>query len=81
MPRKQLPLQGHQEWATEVPFEDANEQWQSYLLKDGTVLRMKLVVTRVYRFEDVKHPDGEPIYHVESSNMISVSVPDELRGV
>ena len=38
--------------ATEVGFRASGEHWNEYLLDDGTVARLKLVVTGVLRPED-----------------------------
>jgi len=62
----------------EVDFEPKIENWNEYLLEDNTKLRIKLAVTKVRRsnFYDTM---GYPIYHVDSSNLVSVSVPKNLK--
>ena len=65
--------------ATEVGFRTAGEHWNEYLLDDGSVLRLKLVVTSVVRIEDTYDNDGNPVYMAQSTNVLGVSSPDELR--
>ena len=36
--------------ATEVGYRPSGEHWNEYLLDDGTLARVKLIVTGVYRF-------------------------------
>lgn len=61
----------------EVDFEPLAERWNEYRLSDGTLLKMKLAITKIIRLE--KYNDvGEPIYLVSSNNLLSVSVPPNL---
>ena len=53
----------------DVDFEEVEERWNIYRLKDGTTLKVKLVLTGVKRLK--KHgPDGAPIYVVQSQNVV-----------
>ena len=61
----------------EVDYDPLAEKWNEYRLSDGTVLRMKLVVTKIVRL-DLYNDQGEPIYLVNSNNAISASVPPKL---
>jgi hypothetical protein len=65
--------------ATEVGFRTSGEYWNEYLADDGTVIRMKLVVTEVLRIDGQYDPEGNPAYLVKSSNVTAISAPDELR--
>ncbi|MFN2544767.1 MAG: hypothetical protein ABR600_09415 [Actinomycetota bacterium] len=64
--------------ATVVPFQAVTENFNEYLLSDGTVLNMKLVVTEVVRIDNMYDDQGQPVYSVNSQNVTSISVPDEL---
>lgn len=78
MPRREertLP-DGTKDHFSEIGFRDQMEAWNTYLLDDGTVMRMKLVVSKVFKAEHVTHPNGDPVYWAESQNMIVVSVPE-----
>lgn len=56
------------------------EHWNEYLLDDGTVIRMKPVVTEVLRLEGHFDPQGNPAYVVQSTNVTAVDAPEELRS-
>jgi hypothetical protein len=62
----------------DVDFEEVKEYWNVYKLKDGTTLKVKLVLIGVKRLE--KHnPDGTPIYVIQSQNIVrAVDIPKEL---
>ena len=62
-----------------VPVRESHETWNEYVLEDGTVLRMKLVVTEVYRIEGMYDGEGNPVYQVKSSNVPAVLPPDSLK--
>jgi hypothetical protein len=64
---------------TEVGFRSGGENWNEYLADDGTVIRMKLVVTEVLRVDGQYDAEGTPVYLVKSTNVTSISAPDELR--
>jgi hypothetical protein len=64
---------------TEVGFRSAGENFQEYLADDGSVLRVKLVVTNVLRVDGQYDPQGNPLYLVQSTNVMAVSAPEELK--
>ena len=70
--RIQIPGRGQTD-VTEVGFRATGEHWNEYLLDDGTVARVKLVVTSVYRVDGEQDHKGQPVYLIESSNVTSVS--------
>ncbi len=59
--------------AVEVGFKPLREEFNEYLLDDGTLIRLKLVVASVNRIEGQADPLGKQSYVVESSNVMSVS--------
>jgi len=63
---------------TLVDFETMREEYNSYRLSDGAVIRMKTVVTNIIRTEEFT-PTGEPVYIVNSQNVLVADVPDELK--
>jgi len=66
--------------AEDVDFEHEKEQWNTYKLKDGTTLMVKLVLTGVKRMKKWS-PDGTPIYIINSQNVVRVTnVPKELKA-
>ena len=78
MARRKVNFQGQEVWGEEVEFETEREEFNAYILHDGTKLKMKTVVADVLRLE-LRKPDGEPIYLVNSQNMVSAIVPDNLK--
>ena len=74
--RIEIPGRGQID-VTEVGFRSSGEYWNEYLLDDGTIARLKLVVTSVYRLDGERDPKGQPAYIIESSNVTSISAPDE----
>lgn len=62
-----------------IEVSQSNEKWNEYLLDDGTVLKMKLVLKKVLRATDTYDPDGNPIYVAESQNILTVNPPGNLR--
>lgn len=82
MPRKRkitLP-DGRTVDATEIGYRTLGEHWNEYLLDDGTVVRLKPVVTSVVKTDGVYDDNGDPVYLVNSQNVMSVSTPDEAVG-
>ena len=77
--RIQIDFQGKKVWAEVMPVQQSQENWNQYLLSDGSVVRMKTVVTDVLRIENDYDPEGNPIYFIKSANILSVNAPDELR--
>ncbi|MBK5190327.1 MAG: hypothetical protein JJE19_02370 [Methanosarcinales archaeon] len=65
--------------ATNVDFETMQEDWNEYKLEDGTVLKFKTVVSSIIRTENYDPMSGDPVYHVRSTNILRVKVPDELK--
>lgn len=62
-----------------IEIQQSNEHWNQYLLGDGTVIKLKPVATEVWRIEGEWDNDGNPIYVIKSSNVVTVNPPDELR--
>lgn len=65
--------------ATPVDVNQASEYFNQYFLEDGTVLKMKLVATKVFRIDDRFDQDGNPVYFVQSTNVLSIDSPANLK--
>lgn len=65
--------------ATEVGFRSGAENWNEYLLDDGSVVKVKLVATEMLRLDGHHDEKGQPIYLLASTNVMAVSAPEELR--
>ena len=70
--KMKVPYQGRQVEAEEVDFFTRKEDWNEYQLSDGTVIRMKTVVTDVLRLPGEVDPEGNPVYQVRSTNVLGV---------
>ena len=78
MAKKKVNFLGQEVWAEEIEFETEHEGFNTYILHDGTKLKTKNVVAEVFRLDAYKE-DGEPIYLVNSTQIISAIVPENLR--
>ena len=69
------------DWVNTLPVQinQSSEQWNTYLLEDGSVLRVKLVVTKVSRLENSHDTEGNPVYVFQSTNVTSVEAPPNLK--
>ncbi len=65
--------------AEDVDFDVVREEWNEYKLKDGTVLKIKLVVGSVIRTEDYNPMTGDPNYMVQTTNVVKAIVPEKLK--
>ena len=62
-----------------VDVQSSQESWSQYLLGDGASLKLKAVVTEIWRIIDHYDADGNPMYIVRSSNVLVVNAPDDIR--
>jgi hypothetical protein len=73
MRRVKIDWQGKQVDAEEVGWDVVRgEDWSVYKLSDGTTLKVKVTVGKIVRLEE-RHPDGEPIYVVNTLPPIIVA--------
>lgn len=78
--KKKMKLPNGQEVdATILPFQAAGEHWNEYLVDDGTVIRVKVVATEVLRLDEQYDAQDNPIYLLQSTNVMAVSSPDKLK--
>ena len=66
-----VPYQGRQVEGKAVEFLTRKEDFNEYQLTDGTILKIKMVATRIIRLEEEKAPDGKPIYLIQSQNVVA----------
>ena len=79
MTTRKVNLGGREVMAEIVEFETEREGWNSYLLHDGTNLKIKTVLAEILRVENEYSPNGDPIYVVNASPVLSAIVPDHLK--
>lgn len=65
--------------AEEVNFSIENEDWSRYMITDGTEMRIRVVVRKIFELKQPT-PAGYPNMAIESMNLVSTMVPDSLRG-
>jgi hypothetical protein len=74
------PVTQRQVDAEQVDFESKAEPWASYELSDGTMLKIRVILTAVLRIEGEFDQSGNPIYVVSSQNVVQANAPKKLRG-
>ncbi len=65
--------------AMDIDFETIKEDWNEYKLEDGTILKFKTIVSSIVRTEEYDPMTGDPVYHVRSTNVLRVKVPEKLK--
>jgi hypothetical protein len=74
-----VPFEGKIVEGLEMDFKSVKEDWNEYQVNDGVIIRMKVVVTNIAKIPDKYDPEGNPIYVVKSSNVLSTSAPEKLK--
>lgn len=78
-PKTPRILQRDLEESEDIDFTEENEYWNVYKLRDGTTLKIKLVLRGVKRLKKWG-PDGTPMYLINSTNVVrAVNIPKELK--
>jgi len=70
---------GREAEATPMEINQASEYWNQYLLEDGSIVKIKLVATKILRLDNEYDAEGSPVYFVQSTNVLSVNAPDSLK--
>lgn len=79
MPKRKLKLGNEEVTAEVIEFEAERENWNTYILADGTALKVKTVLAEVLRIDDKYAPNGDPLYLANSNIVISSAAPDHLK--
>lgn len=74
-----IHMGGRQVQATPIEVNQSGERWNEYFLEDGTVLKMKLVLKKVFRVDGEHDEEGNPVYVMQSTNVTTVSAPGDLK--
>lgn len=77
--RRKVHFNGQMHDATIVDFEADKESFSTYILHDGSTLKIKAVLTEVFRIEGVFLPNGDPVYGVQAQQVVAVNAPESLR--
>lgn len=60
-----------------IDFSVIKEEWNQYITSDGTIIKMKTVVSKIVRTNRVNEV-GEPYYFVNSTNIVDAEVPESV---
>lgn len=74
-----IPFREREVDAEEIEFKTRQEDWSEYQLMDGTVIRMKPVVSEIFKIPNEYDTEGNPVYIVRSKNVLNVRSPDNLK--
>lgn len=61
--------------AEDMEFRAAKEDWSEYQVEDGFAVRIKLVVSSILKTQE-RDPQGNPVYIVQSTNIVKVLPPE-----
>ena len=78
--RKWRAPDGKEYDVTELGFQNVREHWNEYLLDDGTIVKLKPVATSALRVEGVRDQQGNPVYVIESTNVLTVKPFEKKTG-
>ncbi len=70
---------GGEREGTSISINTSQENFNTYLLEDGTVLKFKTVLIDVIRLDDEYDDDGNPLYVTRTKNIVTAESPDSLR--
>ena len=80
---KYFPTDGAPEFEMlPVEIEKSEESWMKLYLEDGSILKVKLLVSKVARSIDHGIPGrkGEPLYHLQTGTIVIADfIPEELH--
>jgi hypothetical protein len=79
MSNRKVSFGGEMRDATIIDFEVEKESFSTYILHDGTSLKIKPVLVEVFRIEGVWQANGDPVYGVQAQQILAVNAPDSLR--
>ncbi|MFQ5663408.1 MAG: hypothetical protein ACE5HL_06225 [Terriglobia bacterium] len=60
--------------AEDMEFQPTREDWSEYQVEDGFTVRIKLVVSSILKTGE-RDPQGNPVYIVQSTNIVKVLPP------
>ena len=65
--------------AEQIEVNQSSEYWNQYFLEDGSIIKMKLVATKVMRLINQYDQVGNPVYFINSTNVVSIECPENLK--
>ena len=78
-----LNLGGEAVEAEKMDFKPIDENWSLYRLEDGTVVKLRLIVSEIFKLPGADPLTGMPQFLAKSSNVMAVEPPTSsiTRGV
>lgn len=64
-----IQYQGRNISGTEMSFRPTKEDWNEYQLEDGSVVKLRLVVSDIVKTKE-KTPEGQPLVVVKSAMLV-----------
>lgn len=74
-----IPGQPEPKEAELIDLEESKEGWSEYKLADGVTIRLKQVVTEVWRILGEFDVEGNPQYFVKSVGVMNVLAPEDMK--
>jgi len=65
--------------AIELEYKMKSEPWVTIEVEDGTVIRARINIGKIYRLEQYDQMSGEPAYQIASKLDIRSTVPPKLK--
>ena len=75
MKKMKLNLGGKAVEAEKMDFKPIDENWSLYRLEDGTVLKLRLIVSEIFKLPGADPLTGMPQFLAKSSNVMAVESP------
>jgi hypothetical protein len=75
-----LNLGGKTIEAESLSYRPLNEPWSSYQLDDGSIIKLKIVISDVFKLPTPDQLTGLPQYIVRSSNVMSVEPQESVAS-
>lgn len=60
-------------------FQLPKEHWNEYMLEDGTVIKLKVILKAVVRIKDHYDQSGNPVYSFQHQTINHIDVPESLK--
>lgn len=62
-----------------IDVKESHENWSTFSLADGTVVRIKPVLLDVARVKGQYNEEGDPVYALRTSMIVDAKVPSKLK--
>ena len=73
-----IKFQGRDIEADLINISSSDDDWSDFTLEDGTVIKIKTILTKVLRATTEKTEIGEPLYILQMTQITTTEVNPEL---